>query len=264
MSILKHSAAEWCFFRKHYDMADVYKQLSQSGYTALEMVDESRWALAKAAGLSILNMGSPGMQHGLSHVENHPALLPAIHDLIAKARANSIPQIIVFSGSRLGQPDTEGMRNCTTALKQLAGAAEAAGVTLLLELLNAYDHPDYQCDSGRYAFGVADAVGSSHVKVLYDVYHAHRMGEDVVEAIRNNVRYIGHLHIAGSPKRDFPSATQAIDYRSVIATALAVGYSGYWGQEFHGGDDPLPQFVKACPLFEGYAQSAVAPAKPHI
>lgn len=253
MSRLKLSAAEWCFFRDGCNPADVYAKLRCAGYTALEMVNELRWPIARAAGLQILNLAAPGMEDGLNHLANHTTLLPAIRELIRKAASNQISQIIVFSGSRRGQSDTEGIRNCAAALGQLAGTAEAAGVTLLLEVLNTYDHPDYQCASGNYAFEVARTVRSSHVKVLYDIYHGHRMGEDVQDVVLKNLEHIAHLHIAGSPKRDFPGADQAIGYRHLVQTVMAANYSGFWGQEFCCGTAVVEQYCRAADLFAGYA-----------
>lgn len=253
MCDVKLSAAEWCFFRDGCNPADVYSRLRLAGYTALEMVNESRWALVRTAGLQILNLAAPGMRDGLNQAANHVTLVPAIRDMIQKARCNQIAQIIVFSGSRRGQSDADGIRSCTTALEQLAGTAEAAGVTLLLEVLNTHDHADYQCCSGVFAFEVARAVRSSHVKALYDVYHGHRMGEDVINTVVRNLEFIGHLHVAGSPKRDFPGDQQAIDYRHLVREAMAAGYGGYWGQEFCCGDDSVEQYCRAAALFESYA-----------
>lgn len=255
MTKLKHSAAEWCYYRKEFAPEDVYRILKEAGYSAVEMVDESRWKAAEAAGLRILNMASPGMQDGINRTENHATLLPALRDLIAKAHSHRIPHIIVFSGSRKGQSDADGMRNCAAALKELSRDAEQAGVTLLLEVLNTFDHADYQCCHGAYAFEVVRAVGSPNIKALYDIYHAHRMGEDVVSVITQNIKSIGHLHIAGSPKRNFPGPrpSQEIDYAKVIQTAMAAGYDGYWGQEFCCDGDPLGEYARACALFESYA-----------
>ena len=253
MSQIRQSAADWCYFRGPLDAPTVYRRLRAAGYDAVELVPEPRWPAARAAGLKLLNIGSPGMQEGLNRVAHHATLLPAIRGLLTKASANGIAQIIVFSGSRAGQPDAEGIRNCTTALTALAPDAEAAGVTLLLELLNGHDHPDYQCDSGRFAFAVVRAVGSPRVRALYDIYHAHRMGEDVAATILENLECIGHLHIAGSPRRDFPGPQQAIDYRALVQRVTDAGYTGHWGQEFLGGAEIVAEYERACELFATYA-----------
>jgi len=253
MPNLRLSAAEWCFYREGCDPADVYARLHLAGYAALEMVAEPRWPIARRANLQIRTIAAPGMHDGLNQVANHATLVPAIIELMQKAKANQITQVIVFSGSRRGQSDDKGKRNCATALGRLADAAEAVGVTLLLEVLNTYDHADYQCCSGKFAFEVAQAVRSSHVKVLYDIYHGHRMGENVMDTVVKNVEYIGHLHVAGSPKRHLPGEQQAIDYGKVVREVMAAGYQGYWGQEFCCGDDSVEQYCRAAALFQSYA-----------
>ena len=102
------------------------------------------------------------------------------------------------------------MASCIAGLKQVAGEAEKAGVTLTLEVLNKFDHPGYQADYSAYAFAVARGVGSANVKVLYDIYHMQRMGENLLPTIMENLAMIGHFHIAGAPKRDFPGATRRL------------------------------------------------------
>ena len=46
------------------------------------------------------------------------------------------PNVICFSGNREGLGDDEGLENCAKGLKQLMPAAEKAGVTICMELLN--------------------------------------------------------------------------------------------------------------------------------
>jgi hydroxypyruvate isomerase len=70
------------------------------------------------------------------------------------------------------------------------------------------------------------------VKVLYDLYHMHRMGEDVSARVIANLEYVAHLHIAGSPQRDFPGDQQSIDYLSIVRSIHQAGYRGAWGMEF--------------------------------
>ena len=82
-----------------------------------------------------------------------------IRERIAFAAANQVPQVIVFSGPRGTIGEDEGMASCIAGLKQVAGEAEKAGVTLTLEVLNKFDHPGYQADYSAYAFAVAPGWG---------------------------------------------------------------------------------------------------------
>ncbi len=119
LSELKQSVSEWCYFRKEYDPAVYYKKLREMGYLGVEMVDPSRWAAAKAAGLKLVNISGPGMQKGLNRLENHGELIPKIRECITAAAANEISQVIIFSGNRGGQADEVGLKNCIEAGRQL-------------------------------------------------------------------------------------------------------------------------------------------------
>lgn len=254
MEQLRQSAPDWCFFRDGTDPVQYYTTLKRIGYDAVEMVDPQRWTIAEQAGLQILNIPGPGMQQGLNKRANHSELLAAIRNDIQRASVRQIPHLIIFSGNRDGQADDEGVANCVDAIKQLAPEAEQSGVTLVFEVLNAHDHPDYMADYGAFAFDVVKAVSSPNVKVLYDIYHMFRMGEDVVTAVTTHVEYIAHLHVAGSPNRDFPGPEQETDYGHVVRAIHAAGYRGYWGQEFLPTGDPLTEAEDAFRLFQSYIE----------
>lgn len=243
------SAPDWCFYKDQGDAAAYYAALKHLGVAAVEMVDPSRFSATRAAGLPILNQSGPGMTRGLNRVANHAELLPAIRSLITTASAAGIPHVIVFSGNRAGQDDAEGKANVITALKALAPDAERVGVTLTFEMLCAQNHPDYQADHSAYGFDVARAVASPAVKVLYDIYHMSRMGEDVADDIVRHRELIAHLHTAESPERGVPRRHGEIDYASIIEAVVGAGYEGYWGLEFVPQGDVMAELQDAIATF---------------
>lgn len=249
---LKQTVAEWAYYRDKYAPAEYYRRLKEIGYVGVEMAAPERYAAVKAAGLKLINTFGTPTQDGLNRTEEHPRALRQIRQALATAQQHNIAQLIVFSGPRNDQPDDVGIRNCITALKQVAKEAERAGVVVMLEVFNKYDHAGYQADYSDYAFQVIKAVGSPAVKVLYDIYHMHRMGEDVAPVIVKNLELIAHLHIAGSPRRNFPGPDQEIDYASVIKKVLAAGYRGWWGQEFLPAGDSIEELTRAHDLFDSY------------
>ncbi|HYE03942.1 MAG TPA: sugar phosphate isomerase/epimerase family protein [Planctomycetota bacterium] len=251
MPTLKQSASEWCYYRDSFTPAAYYGSLKQMGYTGVEMVDPSRYAAAHAAGLEIVDISAPGMEVGLNRVEHHAELIPQIRAKLRECADNGIPNLIVFSGNRVGQHDEVGLVNVATALRQIVADAERAKVTLLFEVLNSFDHGDYQADRSSFAFALVRAIGSERLKVLYDLYHMHRMGERVIESVIANLDLVGHLHIAGAPKRDFPGPGQEMDYGPIVRAIHGAGYRGYWGQEFIPGADPMDELKRAQALFEG-------------
>jgi hydroxypyruvate isomerase len=239
------SIANWCFFRADDTPETYYQQLAALGVSAVEMAPPEHWPAARAAGLSLLNIGAPGMEHGLSKHDNHPTLLPAIRETIATAGANGIPQVIIFSGNRQGQSDTDGLQATIEGVRQLVPDAEAAGVTLTLEMLNSHDHTDYQADHSAYGFDIVRAVDSPNVRTLYDIYHLHRMGEVILPTIQENLDLIAHFHVAGSPARDCPTTDGAIDYPTIVRQVIAAGYTGYWGLEFLPKEDRWGEIAAA-------------------
>lgn len=243
------SAPDWCFWRDGNDPASYYRALRDLGFTGVEMVDPSRWQAARDAGLAILNLSGPGKTVGLNRLGLHAELLPEIRRQIAIAREAKIPHLIVFSGNRDEQDDAVGRANVVTALKALAGDAERAGVTLIFEMFNDQDHPDYQADNSAYGFAVAKAVASPAVKVLYDIYHMSRMGEDVVADITANLDLIAHLHTAEMPKRSIPQRDGAIPYGKIVPAVTKAGYQGYWGTEFVVQGDVMTELRAAVKTF---------------
>jgi hydroxypyruvate isomerase len=253
MSKLRQSVPDWCFFKQGTDPRGYYARVKALGYDGVELVDESRWAAAREAGLRIVDLAAPGMQDGVNKKANHGTLLPQIRQALETAKANGIPNVIVFSGNRQGLDDAEGLKGCAAAYRELARDAERLGVTMLFEMLNAYDHPDYMADSARFGFDVVQAVGSPRFKVLYDVYHMHRMKEDALADMLAHLDVIEHVHVAGSPRRDFPGTLQEIDYATIVRRVAEAGYKGFWGQEFIPVKEPLAELEAAVMLFNRYA-----------
>ena len=206
--------------------------------------------MARAAGLRLLNFAGAG---GLNRAENRPALVTQMREQITELAAEKIEQLIVFSGNRENQSPAIGIANCTDALKEVAGDAERAGVVLTLEVFNTIDHPDYDADHGDYGFAVARGVSSPAVKVLYDLYHMHRMGEDIVSTVIANLEYVGHLHVAASPSRGFPEPASLPDYAKAVRSIHGAGYRAAWGMEFLPGEaDKGETLDRAARLFRGY------------
>jgi hydroxypyruvate isomerase len=248
--VLKFSFADWCFLKPDMDPAAYYARARAIGYTAAEMVAPANRDAARAAGLDILNMA--GVRGRMNRADHRDEVIAQTRTSIQQAADAGVPQLIVFSGNREGQDPLVGRRNCIEVLRAVAPDAQRAGVTLTLEVFNTFDHADYDADSGAYAFEVISAVNSPSVKVLYDIYHMHRMGLDVTTEVTQNLSAIAHLHVAGSPGRDFPGALQSLDYAPVVRAVHDAGYRGYWGMEFRPKDDPLGELERAIDLFRTF------------
>jgi hydroxypyruvate isomerase len=250
---MKISVPDWCFYGKIGEGARYYAALREIGVDGVEMVAPERHALARSAGLEILNAAGPGMQTGLNRRENHTELLPRIRESIEMAKADGIPLLIIFSGNRAGQQDAQGIASCRAGVEALLPDAQKAGIVLGFEMLNSIDHADYEGDHGSYGFALADAVDSPWLKLVYDIYHMERMGDDSGKDIVRHLNRIAHLHAAESPRRDAPRADGAIRYDRIIPRVTQVGYKGYWGMEFIPSGDALSELRDSISLFRRLA-----------
>lgn len=201
----------------------------------------------KAIGFTIATIGGHGpLEVGFSQRENHAKAQDEIRANLELAKEYEIPNLIVFSGNRNGISEAEGAANCIEGLSGIAGEAEAAGVTLLMELLNSrVDHRDYQCDHTSWGAQVIQGVHSPRVKLLYDIYHMQIMEGDLIRTIRANIDHIGHFHTAGNPGRGDLDENQEIFYPPIARAINELGFSGWVGHEFSPKKDALESLREA-------------------
>ena len=92
------------------------------------------------------------------------------------------------------------------------------------------------------------------MKVLYDIYHMERMGEDSVKDIVGNLSLVSHIHVAESPKRTIPLPDGNIRYREIVKKVADAGYTGFWGMEFLPGDKVLGELKTAFNDFSSFVK----------
>jgi hydroxypyruvate isomerase len=134
-------------------------------------------------------------------------------------------------------------------LKRLKKIAEDYGVTINLELLNSRkDHPNYMADHTAWGVSVMKEVDSPHVKLLYDIYHMQIMEGDLIQTIRDNIRWLGHFHTGGVPGRHELNDQQEIHWIGVMKAIVDSGFKGYMAHEFMPTGDPLTSLRQAVDL----------------
>ncbi len=241
MARIKHSAAWWCYVRGDMTPERFVRTAAEIGYDAVEIVDPLYWQLVKDHGLTIASVvGHKTLVDGLNKRENHARIAAELHENIATAAKWGIPNLVVFSGNRNGLSDDAGAEITAEGLRLAARAAEDAGITLVLELLNSkVDHKDYQCDRTDWGVRVVQMVDSPRVKLLYDIYHMQIMEGDIIRTIRDSHAHFGHYHTAGNPGRHEIDETQELNYPAIVRAIAATGYDGYLGQEFVPTGDPV-------------------------
>ena len=232
---VKQSVCLWCYsgYVAEHSLDQFAAECAKLGLLSIELTTPDQWPTLKKHGLVCAMSPSHGIGKGLNRLENHDECLATIRQSIDTTAAAGFSNVICFSGNRNGLDDAEGLDNCAVGLKKIAGYAEKKKVTVCMEFLNSIvDHKDYMADSTRWCVELVHKVGSPRVKVLYDIYHAATMKEDVLSDIQKHAECWGHYHTGGVPGRNEIDAAQTLDYAKLMRAIVASGYSGYVGQEF--------------------------------
>jgi hydroxypyruvate isomerase len=233
---IKQSVCLWCyddFMKKsNMDLDQFAAACAKIGLKSIELATPDLWPTLKKHGLICAMTPSHSITKGINHLENHEECLAKVRKSIDANADAGFPNVITLSGNRAGMDDQEGLENSVIALKKIAPYAEQKKVTVCLEFLNSIDHKDYMADSTKWCVELVHKVGSPRVKILYDIYHAAMMKEDVFADIRQHADCFGHYHTGGMPGRHEIDSTQTLDYPKIVQAILDTGYTGYLGQEF--------------------------------
>jgi hydroxypyruvate isomerase len=243
----RQSFAWWCFSNRGVDADTLPSEAARIGYSGVDLLDEALWPLAARHGLRLACIAGHGtLRDGLNRPENSDRIEAELRTNIAKAAARAIPVLICFSGDRHGASDDEGLAVCADTLARVAPAAEAAGITLAIELLNSrVDHPGYQADRTSWGVHLCERVNSPAVKLLYDIYHMQIMEGDIIRTIERDHRWFAHYHTAGNPGRGDLNATQELNYPAILSAINRTGFQGYIAHEFIPATDPLAALTHA-------------------
>ena len=250
---MKQAIAWWCLVPRALTPEQLVRTAAEIGYAGIELAEPEYWPLIREHGLTIVSTrGHESLTDGLNRRENHDRIEREVLANLKVAEQWGIPVLICFSGNRNGLADDQGAEITAEGLCRVARAAEDAGVTLALELLNSkVNHPDYQCDRTAWGLRVCELVGSSRVKLLYDIYHMQVMEGDVIRTIRDHHAAFGHYHTAGNPGRNELDETQELNYRAIVRAIRETGYDGYIGQEFIPRGEPVAALRAAFEVCQG-------------
>ncbi len=124
-------------------------------------------------------------------------------------------------------------------LTRLAELGERAHRVFTLENLNtAVDHPGTPFARAADTIALVEAVGSPHLRLNLDLYHA-QIGEgNLVELVERALPLVGEIQVADVPGRCEPG-TGEIHYPAVAAALERLGYTGVVALEGWASGDPV-------------------------
>ncbi|WP_311210250.1 MULTISPECIES: TIM barrel protein [unclassified Aeromicrobium] len=134
-------------------------------------------------------------------------------------------------------------------LSRVAELAEQHDVTYVIENLNLeVDHPGTPFARAADTLALVKAVGSPHLRMNLDLYHA-QIGEgNLVELVRRAAPYLGEVQVADVPGRCEPGTGEV--RWSFVAQALAdAGYDGVVAMEAWASDPAVDGSDRALDAF---------------
>jgi hydroxypyruvate isomerase len=221
-----------------------FARAAAAGFTAVEFLFPYEFSAASIksrldeSGLRVvlfnINPGdwNAGERGALGNPARRAYFRQSMQEALDYAAQLGCPRIHTMAGNRLTDLSVDAQRDC--ALENLAWAAPLAaqaGVTLLIEPLNATDMPAYLIHSTAEAMHLVRSANHPAVKLQYDVYHAQMTEGNLINTMTALLPYIGHIQISDVPGRHQPG-TGEINYPAIFAALERLDYQGFIGLEY--------------------------------
>lgn len=192
-------------------------------------------ASVRAAGLELvlLNTFAGDMavgDRGLASLpDRRDEFVENLHAALALAADLDAPIVHVMLGNAAGRGDDEVETATLDGLELAARAAGESGRTVVIEVLNGVDNPDYvlrDLDRGiRWVETVRERVGGDSIGLLFDAYHLTMLGEDLADAWSRARHVVAHVQVADVPGRGAPG-TGTVDWPAFGDVLRAGDYRG--------------------------------------
>ena len=186
--------------------------------------------------LALLNFDVGEFRGGDRGYLNDPAQADrwqrALDEGLEAARRLGVTRMNAMAGNLLPSvPERVQHETIGESLRKAAPAAAAAGVTIVTEALNRFDHPRYALTTSAAALEMLRRMNQPNVKLQYDTYHMQRMEGNLTETVTKNLQWIGHIQVADVPGRHEPG-TGEINFPFFLRAIAAAGYAGFIGLEY--------------------------------
>lgn len=234
--------------KKRTPFLDRIRKTAELGFPAVEFWPwknkdvKATVKLCKDLGIAVAQFTAWGFRPGLNETKNHKKFVQAIKDGCKVAKQLDCKMMTVVGGDDVkGLSQQEMHANIIKGLKLAAPIAEDNDVTLILEPMNIrVDHKGHCLYGSPPTIAICQAVGSSHVKINWDLYHMQITEGDLCGRMREGFKskQLGYLQLADHPGRNEPG-TGEIHYNRVLKEAHALGYRYYVGLECRPKEDEI-------------------------
>lgn len=176
-----------------------------------------------------LASGDRGLLSDPDTVERFRANVPVALEFGGQVGCRSFNALVGRSDPRSTNSEQLGLAR--ESVRWAADQAGRAGANVLIEPINRLDVPDYLLGTTSAALAFIESIGRGNVRLQFDCYHVQRGEGNVVGALRDCFRAIGHMQIADSPDRHEPG-TGELRFEFILGEAARLGYDGYVGLEY--------------------------------
>lgn len=169
----------------------------------------------------------------LTDPDCHEAFLGGVIESLRVAKRLGCKFLVTSSGNATPRlSHEEQLRTIATNLRAAAPLVESQDVTLLLENINSrVDHPGVLLDSTTECLDIVERVASTHVRMLYDLYHSLVMGERPEVVLAGRMALVAHVQVADVPGRHQPG-TGDVEWEQELRQLQELGYRGPIGLEY--------------------------------
>ena len=190
--------------------------------------------------------GVPGME-----LEFHRGLEQAIQ----YATALNVPSVNILAGKQPLDSDLLPCLNTLSSnLKLACHRLSDHHIQPVFEMINSTDMPRFLVQNIAQAQEMLEAVQHPALKIQYDCYHTAVMGEDVLEALKENIHDIGHIQFADCPGRHEPDTAQ-IHFAEIFQWLNQSTYTGYTAAEYRPQAHSTHSFAWKDKYFAKHPQS---------
>ncbi|HLD65282.1 MAG TPA: hydroxypyruvate isomerase, partial [Pseudomonas sp.] len=221
-----------------------FERAASAGFRAVEFHFPYAWDKneladrARRAGVEVVmfNLAPGDWAKGERGIACHPDRVEefraGVDQAIAYAKVLGNTQINCLAGIRPQGVDCATVeRTLVDNLKYAAERLQAAGIMLVMEMINTRDIPGFYLNTTQQALAIRDQVGSTNLQLQYDIYHMQIMEGDLARTLSEHLGVIHHVQLADNPGRNEPG-TGEINYRFLFEHLDRIGYQGWIGCEY--------------------------------
>lgn len=220
------------------DPAERVRAAAQAGFTGVECQFPYSWPLdelrSAAAGLEFVLLNAPpgdfaAGDRGLACLPGREDEFRAsIDDAARWAESLGCRRVHVMAGAAT---DNRATYRYVDNLGWAADRLAPLGIDVLIEPLNRRDFPGYLLGSCDQAARIIASVGRANVKLQFDTYHLQILEGDLLSRFITHQAIIGHIQIAGPPRRHEPDQGE-VDHRWLLDQFDEAGWDDWVGCEY--------------------------------